>query len=178
MEPFWSDDFDMDLLQVFPTLPRMIETAATPIWTVGSTTLGRLNHPSIWNSHGAFIWLREPDLQRDARGWFNIQGCVADSPLVECTWLEDLRDAWPHQYASVILPTKRMIPPPPVAAFDAIMWDLRGWRKYGLIEVHRTNALRWVLRADQILRAALAVSEQNVIDGGSHDVDVQTPSGD
>jgi hypothetical protein len=101
MEKFWSDDFDMDLLKIFPDLIAALgATADLTLWTLGHRTFGRLNHPSVWNTHAAFIWFEKPNLNRDEHGWFNIGGCVSDDEEVECTWLELLRDQWPLSVCS------------------------------------------------------------------------------
>jgi hypothetical protein len=58
---FWSDDFDMDLLKVFPQVEGMLRDPNIPLWTVGHESHGRLNHPACWNSYGAFLWLQEAE---------------------------------------------------------------------------------------------------------------------
>lgn len=46
--PFWSDDFDMDLLSLWPDLPaRLGPTAVVRLWTVGSTSCGRLRRSVV-----------------------------------------------------------------------------------------------------------------------------------
>lgn len=71
-QTFWSDDFDMDLLKLWPNLRNELGSLAdVKMWTVGGESLGRLNHPTIWNTHGAFFWLGDkPNLKRDESGWF------------------------------------------------------------------------------------------------------------
>jgi hypothetical protein len=147
---FWSDDFDMDLLKIFPELPTLIREPDRLLWTVGHTTFERLNHPNTWNSHGAYLWLRKPNLPRDAHGWFNVEGCVDNAPEVECTWLEWLRDAWSHLYPTVVMPSRQRLPGSPQEAFMAIMYDLRGWQRRDVSE-HRKRSLRWVMSCDFIL---------------------------
>jgi hypothetical protein len=147
---FWSDDFDMDLLKVFPDTPSLLREPDRVLWTVGHTTDGRLNHPTSWNTHGAFLWLQKPNLERDKHGWFSIGGCVSNCQEVECTWLEWLRDVWSHSIGAVILPSNRRLPPPPTNDFMAIMYDLRGWQKRDVTE-SRKRAMQWILRCDFIL---------------------------
>lgn len=101
---FWSDDFDMDLLRVFPNLPMLLgATAAIELWTVGHESYGRLNHPTCWDTpHGltAFFWFQPPELVRNAHGWFWLDGgYVGNDQALRATWLEVLRDCWAHQYA-------------------------------------------------------------------------------
>jgi hypothetical protein len=154
MEKFWSDDFDMDLLKLFPELPKMLgETAERALWTVGHTTHGRLNHPACWNSHGAFAWTHKPNLKRDPHGWFNVMGCVSDAEEIECTWLELLRDQWPHGYGFILLPQQSMFVPPPRGEFEKIMYDLRGWIKDEHISIARCTAMAWILHANRQLEA-------------------------
>jgi len=184
---FWADDFDMDLLKVFPGISKLLHDPERPLWTVGGTTHGRLNHPAVWNTHkeliaqwaadygedsdffrtrvkglpptadelqfidhGAFLWDERPNLIRDERGWFNVHGCVDDSALVECTWLEWLRDAWAHQFSTIILPWEQPLPAMQWPPFERIMDDLRGWRNQD-VSSDRRAGLRWVMRCDYIL---------------------------
>lgn len=130
LQPFWSDDFDMDLLKLWPDLPaRLGPTVAVPVWTVGHASNGRLNHPTVWNTHGAYLWLEKPSLQRDKDGWFRVQGCVSDAEEVECTWLEWLRDWWPHHYGFLL--EGQFFEAANHVHFEAIMADVRGWKQYG-----------------------------------------------
>lgn len=155
-EAFWSDDFDMDLVKVVPNVIEDLGPyAERRLWTVGHITNGRLNHPTVWNTHGAFVWLDEPKLSRDEHGWFNIGGCVSNSQVVECTWLELLRDQWPHSYAFVLLPNQTFFPESPRRHFDNLMYDLRGWRKdEEAAELARKAARIWLVIATQRLKKA------------------------
>ena len=149
---FWSDDFDLDLLKVLPNLREALgATSDVPVWTVGHETYGRLNHPCVWNSHGAFFWLEKPNLPRDEHGWFNIHGCVSDEKEIEATWLEFLRDQWPHSYAALLIkPTGRMqaFHAPPRFAFDQLLYHLRGWRLDPEIDIRHAEAWDWVMAAN------------------------------
>jgi hypothetical protein len=154
----WCDDFDMDLLKIFPSTPQMLgDLANMPLWTVGGETDSKLNHPCVWNSHGAFVWTDTPILPRDKHGWFNVGGCVGDAPIVPCTLLEFLRDQWVHEYAAIVLPSRRVLPAPDMADFQDIMYDIRGWKKSQNIERSRQGALRWLLRCQQIMETERAV---------------------
>jgi hypothetical protein len=148
----------MDLLKVFPNVPMMIREPDRVLWTVGHTSFGRLNHPTCWNSHGAYLWLTKPNLERDENGWFNVDGCVSHAAEVECTWLEWLRDAWSHNYGAVILPARRQLPPSDHLSFERIMYDLRGWHKQDVTDSRKT-ALQWIMRCDFILWAAMHPNE-------------------
>ncbi|HWP53619.1 MAG TPA: hypothetical protein VN476_05755 [Pyrinomonadaceae bacterium] len=147
---FWSDDFDMDLLKVFPnTLELLGDTADEKVWTVGHDSFGRLNHPVVWNTHGAYVWLDKPNLRRDKHGWFNIDSCVSDDPEIECTWLELLRDQWVHSFAFILLPVRVQFPSPSYRDFERIMYDLRGWHKYEDVQASLDSALKWLVRMNQ-----------------------------
>jgi hypothetical protein len=162
---FWSDDFDMDLLKVFPETVSIIGTLAeAKLWTVGSDTHGRLNHPTVWNSHGAFVWITPPQFSRDKDGWFNAKGCVSDSRVIECTWLELLRDQWPHGYSFLLIPEELRFPGPRRDFFEEIMYDLRGWRRQD-VSRQRAWVIQWITdanrRLDRMLSRQLASSTQD-----------------
>ena len=149
-DKFWSDDFDMDLPKLFPQLAQLLETTAEQkLWTIGHRTHGRLNHPAVWNSHGAFVWMEKPNLKRDEHGWLNINSCVSNEEEIECTWLELLRDQWPHGFPFILLPLRVHFPSPPYREFERIMYDLRGWHKYEDIQVSRDTVLKWIVRVNQ-----------------------------
>lgn len=159
---FWSDDFDMDLLKVFPQTPGILgDVADRMLWTVGHSTFGRLNHPSVWNTHGAYLWLSRPNLRRDEHGWFNVYGCVGDEPEIECTWLEWLRDAWAHSYSWVLIPSPplgfRNFPAAPINDFMAIMYDLRKWivKPKPNVAQSRARSLCWLTRVHAGLKEAI-----------------------
>lgn len=152
--PFWSDDFDMDLLKVFPDVPKMLREPDRVLWTVGHESFGRLNHPVTCNSR-AFLWLARPTLERNEHGWIDVRGCVCNEPLVECTWMEWLRDAWSHHYSTVILPSHKVMPAADWPAFERIMSNMRAWSKQDVSEA-RTTALRWIMRCDFILHSVIA----------------------
>ena len=146
LQKFWSDDFDMDLLKLFPDLPAELgEAAELPIWTVGHSTYGRLNSPAQWNSHGAYAWAEKPQLVRDKHGWFNIHGCVSNDELIEATWLEFLRDMWPHSYAFILLPHGVLFEQSPRLVFDRIMYHIRAWRNSENLDADLRQAKSWVL---------------------------------
>jgi len=148
----WCDDFDMDLLKILPGLAGWLGDAADiPMWTHGHESYGRLNHPSVWNSHEGFIaffGLAEGDTGKPGQYW-------TDSPVVECTWLEVLRDAWPHGYA--ILAADRILwnAGQWQGAFQLLMFDLRGHQKMppGNADRSRTRLLADMLTATRNLVA-------------------------
>lgn len=145
-KPFWSDDFDMDLLKVFANAEELIgATADVKLRTLGHERNGSLIHPSVWNSHGAFLWLGAPYPARDANGWVHYQGHVTDSPEVECTWLEWLRDNWVHGYSWILQPSGEYFQSRWCECFDSIMYHRRGWQDQPDIESQMDYAWIWLL---------------------------------
>ncbi len=154
-ERFWSDDFDMDLLKLFPDLPdRLGAMANVPMWTHGGVSHGRLNMPSAWNGYKGletFFGLR-PESTGKPEGYSTTQ------LVVECTWLEVLRDAWPHTYRLIVdgqwlvWDTSRAWP-----VFYKIMCDLRGHQKLpdGEADRLRGRVLASVLAATRDLTSIL-----------------------
>ena len=146
----------MDLLKVFPDALKMITDPNQILWTLGNTSNGRLNHPTVWNSHGAFLFLQKPDLQRDAHGWFNILGHVGNAQEVECTWLEFLRDAWCHHFSACILPSGVLLPAPPDGCFMEMMYDTQGRSKSRELSPARQKSISWIVRCDSALEGVKA----------------------
>lgn len=121
--PFWSDDFDMDFPKIFPDARQALgELGDVELWGAGRPDKnGRLNHPAVWNgddtmlSFFGFRSSRKP-------------GHYVCDEEVQCTAWDVFRDAWPHGYLITVerrpvWDTFRLR-----RQFDAIMWDLRGWR--------------------------------------------------
>jgi hypothetical protein len=159
LPPLWSDDLDMDLL--WPDFPaRLGSTVAIPVWTVGHTSEGRL--PPVWNTHGAYLWLEKPSLQRDKGGWFRVQGCISDAEEVECTWLEWLRDWRPHHYGFLL--EGHFFEAANGAHFEAIMADVRGWKQYG----NAQTAYRSTGILCQGLRNSIPYVDEGVCRPGEH----------
>lgn len=148
---FWSDNFDMDLLKILPGLPEWLGDAADiPMWTRGAESYGRLNHPSVWNDpvgFVAFFGLTAGDTGKPGANW-------TDSPVVECTWLEVLRDAWPHGYAIVVDGQTLWNAGRWQNAFLSLMYDLRGQQKMpdGHADRARLRLLGDLLTATRALR--------------------------
>lgn len=118
---FWSDDLDMDLPAILPGLDEALgESANIALWTHGGTSHGRLNHPAVWGGWGMF--------GTNPTGVWKPADWVTGHPVVQCTWREALRDAWPHTYRILVdgrpvWDARRLGP-----AFMSLMYDLRGWR--------------------------------------------------
>ncbi len=161
---FWSDDFDMDLLKVFPETPTLLGGLVDlPVWTVGHETFGRLNHPVVWNSYGAFFWTKKPNLPRDKHGWFSISGHTADAPEIECTWLEFLRDAWPHQFGFMHLPSQQLFPGAPGRAFEEIMYNLRKWGTPRDVAQARRKSVEWIIRCHHLLMKVIGLGDNAIL---------------
>jgi hypothetical protein len=96
------------------------ETGNRTLWTVGHETHSRLNHPTVWNTHGAYVW----------------------------TWMELLRDQWPHGYGFILMPMQSVFEPPPQRQFERIMYHSRGWQKDERIEEAREAAMAWLRHAN------------------------------
>jgi len=96
-------------------------TADLPLWTYGGESYGRLNHPSVWNDGCAYFGT-------DDSGTWKPANHVTEWPMIQATWREALRDAWPHHYTLLvdgvaIWDTQRLS-----GTFTKLMYDLRGWR--------------------------------------------------
>lgn len=130
---FWSDDFDMDLLKVFPDVCELLgATVDIPIWTLSHETYGRLNCPCAWNTDfglTSFLWLEKPNLPRDEHGSVSVNGCVTNDQEIEGTWLEWLRDMWAHQQSWLLIPGYVRFSSMAWRPFEQIMWHKRGWNK-------------------------------------------------
>lgn len=139
---FWSDDFDMDLLKVYPNAVEALgATAEIKLWTISHETYGRINCPVAWNTYTglqSFLWLENPylNLARDKHGWINIDGFVCNEPVLECTWLEWLRDMWSHQHRWLLIPSGNIANVEHGGvhfagmdwwSFEKVMWHIRGW---------------------------------------------------
>jgi hypothetical protein len=100
LAPFWSDDFDMDLLKILPEVPELLgQLADVPLYVHGSVDPknGRLHHPACYNGGFGFIAF----FGLTATG-FLPPGYVAGREVVACTALEAIRDAWCHTYTIVL----------------------------------------------------------------------------
>jgi hypothetical protein len=117
---FWSDTFDMDLPRILPQLDDVLGDATDiPLWTHGHTSHGRLNHPAVWGMAACFG--TSPDSTRwKPDTWYT------SHPVVECTWREALRDAWPHTYVILIDQHHMWDGFAWRRTFERLMYDLRG----------------------------------------------------
>lgn len=116
----WCDRFDADLLKVVPG-------AAEALGPAGDTSLltychqltdGKINHPAVWHGAGALFWtaLR---FQPDAV-W------ATSAPVVECTFLEAIRDEWVHTCSINV--NGCVVWEPMWKQFEALMYDVRRWK--------------------------------------------------
>lgn len=129
----WCDDFDMDLLKVFPETPELIgDLALVKLHVNGHVGKdGTLNHPSVWNGHHAmeaYFGFYDPGVPH---------GYITNEPVVDCTFLEALRDCWPHHYAMIISGVIVWNSFDLDREFMTLMYDLRGWLKKKPQEIAR-----------------------------------------
>jgi len=82
--PIWSDDFDMDLVALYPdivTKPEIIAAEKNPLWVHASTGVkdGKtmMSHPSSWNGPGVLYFSRNRPFKSDADGWTRLPGGLA-----------------------------------------------------------------------------------------------------
>lgn len=126
----WCDDFDMDLYKAIPEAKRILEPVKDiPLFTHGSLTDGKLNHPSVWNGyHGtiAFFGFENPA---------KLEGYWTDWPVIQCTFEEAVRDAWPHDYLIIVEREPVWDAFSLRHQFDDIMWHIRGLDKESLRDI-------------------------------------------
>ncbi len=153
-ERFWSDDFDMDLPRIIPAVDDALGDAADiTLWTHGHTSHGRLNHPSVWHTHRGGVAYFGTD---NSGGW-KPADYYTGAPIVECTWREVARDAWPHRYivavsGLAVWDTNRLS-----GTFTRLMYDLRGWQTLpeGEADRLRGQVLASLIAATRDLRQLL-----------------------
>ena len=154
--PFWSDDFDMDMLKVLPITEADADyLRSVELWTYGHTTHGRLNHPSCWNGDQGSIAFFGTTINTGKPA-----GYWTSSPLVRCTALEAFRDAWAHNYL-MIVDNKAVVwnPEKLWPSFEAIMCAIRGWP--GGTEAQREAAVQFSLRSlGKAIRTLRALQSQ------------------
>lgn len=118
----WCDDFDMDLPKVIPDAETLLgDMAGVTLFTHGNLTHGTLNHPTVWNHDlglVAFFGFAEP--RKPAAFYTN-------KPLVECTFLEAVRDAWAHSFVMLVEGQPVLDAAALWPHFENIMWRTRGW---------------------------------------------------
>lgn len=125
--PFWSDDWEGDLLKLVPGVREALGDAeGVTLYTYdGSLTHGRINLPCVWNTdHGltAYFGVR--------RGYaFKPPHAFTTEACVECTWLEVLRDVWSHDYCVVVDGRVVLAADAFYAVFYPMLEEARGWKK-------------------------------------------------
>jgi hypothetical protein len=152
--PFWSDDFDMDLLKVLPEAPEILgRTQAITLYTYCShPTHGRINAPDAWHSdRGLTSFFGFTDAAKPAS--YHTSG-----ELLPCTFLEAVRDEWCH--GSVMRVEREIVWQPASLreSFDVLMSHLRGWHRVTELERElHLGRVRWSLHkaADRLARIAV-----------------------
>ncbi len=157
---FWSDDFDMDLPKVLPRLDEALaDLADTSLWTHGGESHGRLNHPSVWgarNGLGSEAFFGTTAEATGKPDWY-----YTSQPVIECTWREAVRDAWPHTYTVLVDSTPVWSAGRWLRHFNWLMFDLRGWSRLpdGAADRLRGEVLASLHRATADLRQVLALAD-------------------
>jgi hypothetical protein len=128
---FWSDDFDMDLLKVFPNLAPLLATVTRPLYVHGGQSFGRLNHPDVYNSYVGMLafFSFSPACHHHHSKFYTSR------PIIECTWAEAIRDAWPHTYVLNLDGQSVFDAQALHSKFELLMYDLRGWQKADAVEL-------------------------------------------
>lgn len=122
MSGLWCDDFDADLLVVVPGAVEAIgDTADVRLRTYSHATNGKINCPSAWwTDHGLTAFFAT-----DGYGGPAPAGYWTDKPVVDCSFVEAVRDEWIHD--AVIVINGRFVWKPPARLMYDLMADLRGW---------------------------------------------------
>jgi len=121
---FWSDDFDMDLPKIIPDAKQLLgEHADLQLYTHGSKTFGRLNHPVVWNTEiGLVAYFGRSSPMKPAMSY-------TDREIVRCTLWEAVRDAWAHTIIVVFEGSNPIWDGSKTyKQFEPIMYHIRGWR--------------------------------------------------
>jgi hypothetical protein len=158
---FWSEDFDTDLFKVLPKVRPILEAFDDrPIYTVGHTTNGRLNHPACWNSDGGFVSYF--GFTNSAEGFVPSGYYFGNSQVIQCTFAEVIRDAWVHPIRGVVKvgdEYRSLFDSQRISwAFSELMYDMRGWnqpkRDPQAIWKARHASTRWVLNSAKRFKIA------------------------
>lgn len=145
-EPFWSDDFDMDLLAVFPEAEALLApVGGLLLRTRSSLTHGRINCPDAWNTrHGLASYFslaeRGPD---DNPSWPAPLHHHSTHLVAVCTGLEVIRDLWVHQHVMMVDGTLLWKAASLRSDFDRLMGQRRryGWLSDEAVALTRTAVL-------------------------------------
>lgn len=122
--PFWADDLDVDLPNLLPHLDDVLGSAGDiALWTHSGLTHGRINAPAVWNADRGFTAFF--GLTPGTHG--KPEHYSTEHELVECTWREAVRDAWPHTYTIHVDGQDLWAAGALTGVFNGLMYDLRGW---------------------------------------------------
>lgn len=169
--PLWCDGHPMDLLSLFPVLEgelRAMEAdlwapAPYAIWTIGHKSVGRLNHPAVWNADGeltAYFGITPPKPGRDATtaDWLPNGSTAASGRPVRTTVSDALRDVWMHHYSLVI--EGRRVLGDMTPEFNLILSVVRGHNRRLLLEPRDRQSVE--ARVLDVIRAAMARAAEGV----------------
>lgn len=143
--PLWCETFDADLLAVVPgAVEALGDVADLELWTYSTPTNGKINCPASWwtlNGLAAFFSTRDrspaPPSYRTS------------DPLVECTFLEAVRDEWVH--GAIVVVNLVAVWRSPQRHMERLMYDVRGWTRL-------SDADREEIRAD-VIRSLVAAAD-------------------
>jgi hypothetical protein len=163
--PLWSDDFDMDLLKLFPEMravPIVAEADKLLVYTYGSQSRDKkvFSHPSTWNGVGSLYFTEPPEFLRDDKSGFVClpNGYVTNDALCCISAFDAIRDTWCHDL-NLMLNWEPWIPEPDYHnVFSSIMSHVRNWSHEKNIHQLMNQARDWALtacvRAGQIVGSA------------------------
>lgn len=150
----WSDDFDMDLMKLFPKLREQREVAAAdylPVWAYASTGWKDVEvfaHPCTWNGIGAPYFSQRPCDARDNHGWLTMRGgLTTNSELCCISAFDAVRDCWSHNLRMLIDWELWTETPCYNGVFYPIMSHIRGWSNEPEINRLMEKAQRWAARS-------------------------------
>jgi hypothetical protein len=131
--PFWSDDFDLDLLRVLPEIETAIGRTGEIVLhthdTLAHPLTRRITHPVCWNTpRGPAAFFGFADAATPS-------AYVTDAPLVDCTFLEAVRDCWVHGYLMVVERRAVLDGLRLRFSFDVLLTYHRRWREVTAAEV-------------------------------------------
>lgn len=164
--PLWCEGFDADLLAVVPgALDELGDTADVKLWTYSTPTNGKINCPASWWTDAGLASFFSTTDRSPIPASFR-----TSDPLVDCTFLEAIRDEWVHQ--SLILVNGVLVWRPPARAMEQLMYDVRGWHRVKLTDDERDEIRDEVLTslADAVFRL------RSVTDPAPSDANDDSPS--
>lgn len=135
MSAMWCDGFDCDLPTVVPGSREALgDTAEQKLFTYSMPTDGKINCPSAWNEvEGlvSYFGFKDPSTPR---------GRTPTASVMECTFLEAVRDLWIHQHLLYVEGVQVWNPSMESTigqAFEVLMYHTRRWVPVPQVDVER-----------------------------------------